>query len=243
MEVIGNTPAEFAAVIAAETPQWAKVIRDAAEASKACGLIHRTSRLPLLDDRNMRGAAVRGSTPVSRGSSSDFDLAPEGTEAGAHDRTRARPGDRNVQVWTQNRRTGRDHARAIARFISQRPAPDADERRRRGRRSSARIRRRHGNRARAVRLLPRPPSATIHLDLRIVDDRAQAPRRTSRAARTRASPRRRGGRARETTRGRAVSTCRSDSAQIRPLRTRRRPREHFERGDDRGDLAGRHFRD
>ena len=29
MEVIGNTPAEFAAVIAAETPQWAKVIRDA----------------------------------------------------------------------------------------------------------------------------------------------------------------------------------------------------------------------
>jgi len=29
MEVIGNTPAEFAAVIAAEAPQWAKVIRDA----------------------------------------------------------------------------------------------------------------------------------------------------------------------------------------------------------------------
>jgi tripartite-type tricarboxylate transporter receptor subunit TctC len=29
MEPIGNTPAEFAAVIAAETPQWAKVIRDA----------------------------------------------------------------------------------------------------------------------------------------------------------------------------------------------------------------------
>jgi tripartite-type tricarboxylate transporter receptor subunit TctC len=29
METIGNTPAEFAAVIAAETPQWAKVIRDA----------------------------------------------------------------------------------------------------------------------------------------------------------------------------------------------------------------------
>ena len=29
MEAIGNTPAEFAAVIAAETPQWAKVIRDA----------------------------------------------------------------------------------------------------------------------------------------------------------------------------------------------------------------------
>ena len=29
MEVIGNTPAEFAAVIAAETPQWAKVIKDA----------------------------------------------------------------------------------------------------------------------------------------------------------------------------------------------------------------------
>jgi tripartite-type tricarboxylate transporter receptor subunit TctC len=29
IEVIGNTPAEFAAVIAAETPQWAKVIRDA----------------------------------------------------------------------------------------------------------------------------------------------------------------------------------------------------------------------
>jgi tripartite-type tricarboxylate transporter receptor subunit TctC len=29
MAVIGNTPAEFAAVIAAETPQWAKVIRDA----------------------------------------------------------------------------------------------------------------------------------------------------------------------------------------------------------------------
>jgi tripartite-type tricarboxylate transporter receptor subunit TctC len=29
MEVIGNTPAEFAAVIKAETPQWAKVIREA----------------------------------------------------------------------------------------------------------------------------------------------------------------------------------------------------------------------
>jgi tripartite-type tricarboxylate transporter receptor subunit TctC len=29
MEVIGNTPAEFAAVIAAETPQWAKVIEAA----------------------------------------------------------------------------------------------------------------------------------------------------------------------------------------------------------------------
>jgi tripartite-type tricarboxylate transporter receptor subunit TctC len=29
MDVIGNTPAEFAAVIAAETPHWAKVIRDA----------------------------------------------------------------------------------------------------------------------------------------------------------------------------------------------------------------------
>jgi tripartite-type tricarboxylate transporter receptor subunit TctC len=29
IEVIGNTPAEFAAVIQSETPQWAKVIRDA----------------------------------------------------------------------------------------------------------------------------------------------------------------------------------------------------------------------
>jgi tripartite-type tricarboxylate transporter receptor subunit TctC len=29
MEAIGNTPAEFAAAIAAETPQWAKVIKDA----------------------------------------------------------------------------------------------------------------------------------------------------------------------------------------------------------------------
>jgi tripartite-type tricarboxylate transporter receptor subunit TctC len=29
MEVVGNTPAEFAAEIARETPQWAKVIRDA----------------------------------------------------------------------------------------------------------------------------------------------------------------------------------------------------------------------
>jgi tripartite-type tricarboxylate transporter receptor subunit TctC len=29
MEVIGNTPAEFAAVIKAETPQWAKVIKEA----------------------------------------------------------------------------------------------------------------------------------------------------------------------------------------------------------------------
>jgi tripartite-type tricarboxylate transporter receptor subunit TctC len=29
METIGNSPAEFAAVIAAETPQWAKVIKDA----------------------------------------------------------------------------------------------------------------------------------------------------------------------------------------------------------------------
>jgi len=29
MEVIGNSPAEFAAVIRAETPQWAKVIKDA----------------------------------------------------------------------------------------------------------------------------------------------------------------------------------------------------------------------
>jgi tripartite-type tricarboxylate transporter receptor subunit TctC len=27
--VIGNTPAELAAVITAETPQWAKVIKDA----------------------------------------------------------------------------------------------------------------------------------------------------------------------------------------------------------------------
>ena len=30
MEVIGNSPAEFAAVIKTETPQWAKVIKDAA---------------------------------------------------------------------------------------------------------------------------------------------------------------------------------------------------------------------
>jgi tripartite-type tricarboxylate transporter receptor subunit TctC len=29
MEVIGNSPAEFAAAITAETPQWAKVIKDA----------------------------------------------------------------------------------------------------------------------------------------------------------------------------------------------------------------------
>ena len=29
MEPIGNTPAEFAAAIATETPQWAKVIKDA----------------------------------------------------------------------------------------------------------------------------------------------------------------------------------------------------------------------
>jgi tripartite-type tricarboxylate transporter receptor subunit TctC len=29
MEVIGETPAEFAAAIKAETPQWAKVIKDA----------------------------------------------------------------------------------------------------------------------------------------------------------------------------------------------------------------------
>jgi tripartite-type tricarboxylate transporter receptor subunit TctC len=29
MEVVGNTPAEFAAVIRDETPIWAKVIRDA----------------------------------------------------------------------------------------------------------------------------------------------------------------------------------------------------------------------
>jgi tripartite-type tricarboxylate transporter receptor subunit TctC len=29
MEVIANTPGEFAAVIRTETPQWAKVIRDA----------------------------------------------------------------------------------------------------------------------------------------------------------------------------------------------------------------------
>jgi tripartite-type tricarboxylate transporter receptor subunit TctC len=29
MEVIGNSPAEFAAAIKAETPQWAKVIKDA----------------------------------------------------------------------------------------------------------------------------------------------------------------------------------------------------------------------
>jgi tripartite-type tricarboxylate transporter receptor subunit TctC len=30
MEVIGNSPAEFAAAIKTETPQWAKVIKDAA---------------------------------------------------------------------------------------------------------------------------------------------------------------------------------------------------------------------
>ena len=29
MEVIGNSPKEFAAALAAETPQWAKVIKDA----------------------------------------------------------------------------------------------------------------------------------------------------------------------------------------------------------------------
>jgi tripartite-type tricarboxylate transporter receptor subunit TctC len=29
MEVIGNSPSEFAAAITAETPQWAKVIKDA----------------------------------------------------------------------------------------------------------------------------------------------------------------------------------------------------------------------
>ena len=29
MEVIGDTPAEFAATMAAERPQWAKVIKDA----------------------------------------------------------------------------------------------------------------------------------------------------------------------------------------------------------------------
>jgi tripartite-type tricarboxylate transporter receptor subunit TctC len=30
MEVIGNSPAEFAAAIKTETPQWEKVIKDAA---------------------------------------------------------------------------------------------------------------------------------------------------------------------------------------------------------------------
>jgi tripartite-type tricarboxylate transporter receptor subunit TctC len=30
MEVIGNSPAEFADAIKTETPQWAKVIKDAA---------------------------------------------------------------------------------------------------------------------------------------------------------------------------------------------------------------------
>jgi tripartite-type tricarboxylate transporter receptor subunit TctC len=30
MEVIGNSPAEFAAAIKTEAPQWAKVIKDAA---------------------------------------------------------------------------------------------------------------------------------------------------------------------------------------------------------------------
>ena len=39
IEVIGNTPAEFAAVIAAETPQWAKVIRDAGD--QAGGIVPR----------------------------------------------------------------------------------------------------------------------------------------------------------------------------------------------------------
>ena len=29
LELIGNTPAEFATVIQTETPQWAKVIKDA----------------------------------------------------------------------------------------------------------------------------------------------------------------------------------------------------------------------
>jgi tripartite-type tricarboxylate transporter receptor subunit TctC len=29
LEPIGNTPAEFAAVISKETPEWAKVIKDA----------------------------------------------------------------------------------------------------------------------------------------------------------------------------------------------------------------------
>ena len=29
LEPVGNTPAEFAAVIAKETPEWAKVIKDA----------------------------------------------------------------------------------------------------------------------------------------------------------------------------------------------------------------------
>jgi tripartite-type tricarboxylate transporter receptor subunit TctC len=29
LEIVGNTPAEFAAVIKKETPEWAKVIRDA----------------------------------------------------------------------------------------------------------------------------------------------------------------------------------------------------------------------
>jgi tripartite-type tricarboxylate transporter receptor subunit TctC len=30
MEVIGNSPSEFAAAITAETPQWSKIIKDAA---------------------------------------------------------------------------------------------------------------------------------------------------------------------------------------------------------------------
>jgi tripartite-type tricarboxylate transporter receptor subunit TctC len=29
LEIVGNTPAEFAALIKKETPEWAKVIRDA----------------------------------------------------------------------------------------------------------------------------------------------------------------------------------------------------------------------
>ena len=57
MEAIGNTPAEFAAVIAAETPQWAKVIKDAGvKASDPADSLTRALRC---DDRNVRRRVAR----------------------------------------------------------------------------------------------------------------------------------------------------------------------------------------
>ena len=112
----------------------------------------------------MCGVALRGIAPAEPRVVADLDCTPEGTESGAHvERERVRVIE--VQVCTQNRRIGRDQARAIARFISQRPAPDADESRRQAEEAELAFVRDHGNRARAA-LLPRSPAIRrIHLDL------------------------------------------------------------------------------
>ena len=73
MAPIGNTPAEFAAVIAAETPQWAKVIRDAG--------IKAGSARPAEGRRGYQSRSQIGAPEREWKPSSSWSIAAQGPEA------------------------------------------------------------------------------------------------------------------------------------------------------------------